>query len=100
MIGNVLFATTVLFMALAFYLLGQCEFLIPYRRLLIERYGGWILLYASLLFLNVFAGLYVAARKLLLKDTGRKPAHNQKQLRAGASNSGELTSRLNECHDP
>jgi len=96
MIGNAFFATTVLFMALAFYLLGQCEFLIPYRRLLIERYGGWILLHAGLLFLNVFAGLYVAARKLLLKDTGRKLAHIEKQLRTGASISDELTSRLNE----
>ena len=35
-------------------------------------------------------------RKLLLKDTGRKLAHLEKQLRTGHSISTELTERLKE----
>jgi hypothetical protein len=35
-------------------------------------------------------------RKLLLKETGRKLAHVEKQLRTGQSISEELTDRLKE----
>jgi len=52
--------------------------------------------FAAALFLNVFAGMYVAVRKLFLKDTGCKLAHIEKQLRTGASISDELTQRLSE----
>ena len=34
MIGNAVFATTVIFLALAIYLLQECRFLIPYRHVL------------------------------------------------------------------
>jgi hypothetical protein len=44
------------------------------RKLLIEKYGTHIALFATALFFNIFAGIYVAARKLFLKDTGRKLA--------------------------
>jgi len=44
----------------------------------------------------VFAGVYVAARKLFLKDTVRKLAHIEKQLRTGGSISEELSRRLSE----
>lgn len=96
MIANVFFATTILFLALFFFLLQQCAFLIPYRSLLIERYGIHIALFAAAVFFNVFAGVYVAARKLFLKDTGRKLAHIEKQLRTGTSISQELSERLSE----
>lgn len=96
MVTNVFFATTILFMAIAFYLLQECEFLIPYRDLLIEEYGASIAAYAAVLFLNIFALIYVGVRKLLLKDTGRKLAHLEKQLRTGHSISTELTERLKE----
>lgn len=96
MIANVFFATTILFLALFFFLLEQCAFLIPYRTLLIDKYGTEIVLFAAGLFFNIFAGVYVAARKLLLKDTGRKLAHIEKQLRTGSSISEELSQRLSE----
>jgi hypothetical protein len=96
MIANVLFATTILFLALSFFLLEQCAFLIPYRTLLIDKYGTAIALFAAALFFNIFAGVYVAARKLFLKDTGRKLAHIEKQLRTGSSISEELSQRLSE----
>ncbi len=96
MIANVFFATTILFIALLFLLLQECAFLIPYRMLLIEKYGPPIALYAAAVFFNVFAGVYLAARKLFLKDTGRKLAHIEKQLRTGESISEELSRRLSE----
>jgi hypothetical protein len=96
MVTNVFFATTILFMAIGFLLLDQCRFLIPYKSLLLQRYGAQILLFAVVLFINVYAGVYFAVRKLLLKETGRKLAHVEKQLRTGQSISKELTDRLKE----
>jgi hypothetical protein len=96
MIGNTFLITTVVFLALAFYLMEECRFLIPYRHLIFAKYGEALALYALALFVNVFAAVYVTWRKLFLKDTGRKLAHLDKQLRTGASISEELSRRLNE----
>jgi len=96
MITNVFFGTTILFMAAGFFLLDQCRFLIPYRSLLLQRYGATILLFAAVLFINIYAALYFGIRKLLLKETGRKLAHVEKQLRTGQSISEELTEQLKE----
>jgi len=96
MVTNVFFATTILFMAAGFFLLDQCRFLIPYKTLLIQRYGVTILLFSAVLFINIYAAVYFGVRKLLLKETGRKLAHVEKQLRTGQSISEELTNRLKE----
>ena len=96
MLGNTLLLTTVIMLGLAFFLMGECQFLIPYRHLLLEKYGGNIALFAAALFVNVLAALYAIGRKLFLKDTGRKLAHLEKQLRTGASISEELSRRLQE----
>jgi hypothetical protein len=96
MFGNTLLLTTVIFLGLAFFLMGECHFLIPYRHLMWVKYGGTIALYVAVLFVNLFAGLYVIGRKLFLKDTGRKLAHLEKQLRTGSSLSEELSRRLQE----
>ena len=48
-----------------------------------ERYGTLILPFAAVFFINIFAALYFGVRKLLLKETGRKVAHIEKQLRTG-----------------
>ena len=96
MVTNVFFATTILFMAAGFFLLDQCRFLIPYRSLLLQRYGATILLFTAVLFINIYAAFYFGVRKLLLKETGRKLAHVEKQLRTGQSISEELTEQLKE----
>lgn len=96
MVTNVFFATTILFLALFIWLLQECAFLIPFRELLVEVYARYIVAYAAALFVNVFAGFYFLLRKLMLKDTGRKLAHLEKQLRTGQSISEELTARLKE----
>ena len=96
MIGNTFLATTVIFLALAFFLMEECQFLIPYRHLIFAKYSRVLALFWAALFVNVFAAVYVACRKLFLKDTGRKLAHLEKQLRTGTSISEELSRRLNE----
>jgi hypothetical protein len=99
MLANSLFVTTILFLALLLFLLGECTFLIPYRMLLVNRYGATILVFLAALFLNVFAAIYLGARKLFLKDTGRKLAHVERQIRTGSSISEELTQRLKDQED-
>jgi hypothetical protein len=96
MIPNIFFATTIIFIAIGFFLLQECNFLIPYRTLLLEKYGRIIATFAGLLFLNLFALMYILARKVYLKDTGRKLAHIEKQIRSGESISDELSRRLNQ----
>ena len=67
--------TTVFKLALGLWLMGECQFLIPYRSVLIARYGRILLEIAAVLFVNLFGLAYLATRQLLLKDTGRKLAH-------------------------
>ena len=52
-------------------------------------------LFAGVLFVNLFTMIYMLCRKLFLKDTGRKLAHLEKELRSG-SISEELSRRLRE----
>ena len=85
MFENALLLTTVIFLGLAFFLMGECQFLIPYRHLLFAEYGRSIAIFAAALFVNLFAVLYAAGRKLFLKDTGRKLAHLDKQFNVGHS---------------
>lgn len=68
----------------------------PYRHVLFVKYGSAIAWFAAALFLNLFAAVHMTCRLLFLKDTGRKLAHLDKQLRTGGSLSDELTRRLNE----
>ena len=83
MIGNTLLATIAILLAVGFWLLGELKFLIPYRHILIHQYGGVILLWIAVLFVNVFAGVYAIQRKFFLKDTGRKLSHVDNQALAG-----------------
>ena len=96
MIANSVFITTVLFLALGIWILQECQFLIPYRSLLFGRYFGAIMAFSGAFFLNLFAAVYLSCRRLFLKDTGRKLAHVEKQLRTGESVLEELTERLDE----
>jgi hypothetical protein len=93
---NALFITTLFLMVLGLLLLQECQFLVPYRSLLFREYGSVIAMFAAALFLNVFAAVYLVCRKVFLKDTGRKLAHLEKQLRTDRSLSEELADRLGE----
>jgi hypothetical protein len=96
MIKNSFFLTSILFLAIFFFLMQELEFLIPYRRVLLYEYGWTIVGISALLFLNLLAGVFVLSRCLFLKDTGEKLAHLEKQLRSGPTISDELSRRLRE----
>ena len=96
MIANAVFVTTIIFMAIGIFLLQECQFLIPYRHVLFMKYGSALVGFAAVLFLNLFAGVYLLCRSLFLKDTGRKLAHLEKQLRTGDPLAEELSRRLKE----
>lgn len=96
MFANTFLVTTAILIGLAFFLMGECQFLIPYRHLLWVKYSGVIALYCTVLFVNLFAALYLIGRKLFLKDTGRKLLHLEKQVRTGSSLSEELSRRLRD----
>jgi hypothetical protein len=83
-------------MAIVFYVLQECAFLIPYRGLICAQYGGAISVFLALHFLNLLAGIFVLSRRLFLKDTGRKLAHLEHQLRSRQSISEELTQRIQQ----
>jgi hypothetical protein len=96
MMRTSLFFTALIFMALAVFLLGECSFLIPYRALLIHKYGQAILVFSAVLFVNVFAAVHCLLRHFSLADTGRKLAHIDKQLRTGQSILEELSKLLED----
>jgi len=85
MIANAIFLTIALLLALAFWLMGELKFFIPYKALLLHEYGRVIFIYASVLFANLFAGTFALIRNFFLKDTGRKLSHLDKQLQLGES---------------
>ena len=93
---NALFITTLFLMALGLFLMQACQFLIPYRSLLFQQYGTPLGLFAAALFVNVFAAVYLVCRKVFLKDTGRKLAHLDRQLRTDTDLSEDLSRRLQE----
>jgi hypothetical protein len=96
MIANALLATCALLLALLFYLMSACRFLIPYRSVIVREYGTVILAFAAVLSVNVFALVYSLGRILGLKDTGRKLAHLEKQLRSGGPIARDLADKLEE----
>ena len=97
MIASTALIATVIEVALAYYLMDQLTFLIPYRGLMFQQYGFGIAIYAVLLFLNLFACAFLLLKKFLLKDTGQKLLHMDKQIRAGHSDlSPEVTKQWME----
>jgi hypothetical protein len=58
-----------------------------YKAVLLHQYGTAILVFLAVLFINVFAIVFVVNRRFFLKDTGRKLTHLDTQLQVGQ---GEL----------
>ena len=85
MIASSVFVTSIIMLALGFYVVGELKFLAPYRNSFLHRYGatiGWFLL---AVFGNLFAVVYAINRKLFLKDTGRSwPTWRSKSARVRA----------------
>jgi hypothetical protein len=96
MIANSAFLAAMLVMLLAFVVVGQLNFLAPYKQLLVHQYLPVIVGALVVVFVNLFAVFYLTARGLFLKETGRKLAHVEKQLRTGDTIVRDLSERLAE----
>ena len=94
MIANAAFLAGMVLLLLAFSLLGPLQFLAPYKRLIVADYGLVILGALVVVFLNLFALFYLVGRALFLKETGRKLAVVEKQLRTGDTIVRDLSERL------
>jgi len=80
MIANALLITIAFLLAYGFWLMGELKFIASYKNVLLHAYGGWILGSAVVLFFNVFGAVLLLQRKFLLKNTGRKLSHVDRQF--------------------
>lgn len=97
MIGNSALLAFTLFIALILFLLDRLRFLAPLRNNLFHAHGPAIALFASLLFLNLFAAVFALLRRSRLKNTGQKLLHMDKQVKTGHSAlSREIAERYEE----
>jgi len=81
---NSLAGTVILLFGLVLGLMGQLDYLAPYKSTMFHKYGWPIGLYAGLLAVNLYAAFFLLTRKLYLRDTGTKLVHLEKQLRDGS----------------
>ncbi len=96
MIANSAVLAAMVVLVLGVLLLDAVVFLAPYRSVILDRHLWAFVGSAVLVFVNLFALCYLASRSLLLKDTGRKLAHVEKQLHTGDTIVRDLSARLAE----
>ena len=95
MLANALLITTVIFLALGFWLSAELRFLIPWRSLLFHVYGKPIAVYCALLFANLLGVTIWIERKFFLRDTGRKLKHLDQEIHSGQNElSAEILERF------
>jgi hypothetical protein len=94
MMANSAFLAAMLVILLLFWLLGELQFLAPYKHVLFPRYLWVVVGSVLVVFLNLFGLIYSLTRSLFLKDTGRKLAHVERQLRAPDTVVRDLSERL------
>ncbi len=90
MAAPVALLTSLLLLALLFWLGGEARSLAPWKHVLWERYASLIGLYGAVLVLNLAALSLVVVRALGLKRTGRKLAHVDHELRTDTAIGAEL----------
>jgi hypothetical protein len=83
MIANALLITIAFLLAYGFWLMGELKFMASYKAVLLQAYEAWILGSAAVLFFNVFGVVLLLQRKFLLKNTGRKLSHLDRQFHVG-----------------
>lgn len=83
MIANAALVTSILYLALLFFVMGQLRFLTPWRRLIFHQYWRFVALYSGLFVVNLFGLVIFLQRKVLLKDAGQKLIHFDKQIQNG-----------------
>jgi hypothetical protein len=83
MIANALLLTIAILLGYGFWLMDQLKFMAPYKGILLHAYGAPIMIASGVLFLNIFGAALLLQRKFLLKDTGRKLSHFDRQFQIG-----------------
>jgi hypothetical protein len=94
MIANCAFLAAMTLLLLQFVVMGELEFLAPYKRLIFGQYLWTMLGALVLLFLNLFGCFYLAGKALFLKETGRKLAHVERLLQTPDTIVRDLSERL------
>ena len=94
MMANSAFLAAIVTFLLVGWVFGQITFLAPYKHLLIRLYLWHVVSFIVLVFLNLFTLFQLIARRLFLKETGRKLAHVGKQLQTADTVDRELSERL------
>jgi len=82
--------TSLLLLALVFWLADAARPLIPWKHALWARYGTFLGFYGALLVVNVSALSLLLVRALGLKSAGRKLAHLDQELRTDSAIGSEL----------
>src|SRR5260370_37765742 len=80
MIANALLFTIVILLGYGFWLLDQLKFMARYKAVLYHAYGETILIFAAILFVNLFGAALAMGRRFFLKNTGRQLSHLDKQF--------------------
>jgi hypothetical protein len=83
MVANALLFTIAILLAYGFWLLDQLKFMARYKAAVFHAYGTWILAFGFVLFVNLFGLALAVSRRFLLKNTGRKLLHLDKQFHVG-----------------
>jgi len=82
-LANAIFVASLIFLALAFTLMSQLRFLVPWRALLWQEYWRGIVFCCGLLFSNILGLTIWIERKFWLRDTGRKLKHLDQEIHSG-----------------
>lgn len=80
MVRNAALGASISVLVLVMWTLSETTFLAPFRTILWYRHGTVVLIAIGVIWLNVFAGWLTLERWLLLRDTGRKLHHVDRQL--------------------
>lgn len=83
MIANALLITIAFLLAYGFWLMSELKFMAAYKAVLLRAYGEWLCASIAILFFNVFGVVLLLQRKFLLKNTGRKLSHLDRQFQVG-----------------
>jgi hypothetical protein len=83
MVANALLFTIAIMLAYGFWLLDQLKFMARYREVLFHAYGSTVIAFGAALFVNLFGLALALSRRFLLKNTGRKLSHLDKQFHVG-----------------
>ena len=92
--ANSAFLAAMVLVVGGFLLLDQLTVLSRYKHVLLHDYLWVIAGFLTIVFVNVTALFYLVGRRVLLKDTGRKLAHVEKQLQTPDTIVRDLSERL------